>query len=210
MKVKLTLFALLMICFSCTSNAQKKEPNLFNFKNYKTITGAPKTEKDSAIVFVNYILDNNYMEAEKLYPDMFKIDVSPYMNEGPGYEPYLGYAGEFIVDYTTSYSNMALAVFLENKYRAYDGVYDMLLRGSVNMDSTNLAAIFLLAKLRYENGITDDAYFLVQHMINQGPENKEVQKINAWFNKNHKPLSNNLPTLERFMKEEVFYHGDSQ
>jgi len=203
MKIKLTLLLLLISICSCTNAQQIQKPN-FNFKEYASPTTLT-SEKDSSLAFINLVLDKKFGEAEKIYPNMFKIDVSPLMNEGPGYKPYLGYVGDFALDYSGTDSIMALAVFLENKYNAHDNVYDMLLRVSLNRDSTNVGAMLLLAKLRYENNITDDAYFLVQHMMKLEPENKKVKELYTWFQNNHEPLGDNLPSFSRFMEEEVLY-----
>ncbi|EJF10151.1 hypothetical protein [Pontibacter sp. BAB1700] len=203
MRTKLTLLLLLSILCSCT-NAQQIQKADFNFKVYAS-PDVLNTKKDSVIAFTNLMLDKKFSEAEKIYPEMFKIDVSVYMNEGPGYEPYLGYLGEFVIDYDNTYSNLALATFLEQKYNALDNVYDMLLRASLNMDPSNVAAMFLLAKLRYEHDITDDAYFLVQHMMKLEPENKKISQLHTWFKNNHAPLGNNLPSLKEFVEQEVYY-----
>ncbi|MCX2738673.1 hypothetical protein [Pontibacter anaerobius] len=203
MKIKLALMALLFGCFSCSS-AQQQQPD-FSFKDYKAVPATLATRQDSSIAFVNYILDDKYEEAEIIYPEMFKIDVSAFMNRGPGYEPYLGDVGEFVLDYKTSHDIMSLTVFLENKYNAHNNVYDMGLRASLRKDSTNVAAMLLLAKLRYENGIADDAYFIVQQMMKQEPENEKVRELHTWFQDNHEPIGSNLPSFDAFIKEEVYY-----
>lgn len=202
MKIKLTLLVLMFACFSCSSAQQQPD---FSFKGYKAVPATLATGKDSSIAFVNYILDNKYEKAESIYPEMFKIDVSVFMNRGPGYEPYLGYVGEFVLDYSDTYSRLAIASFLESKYKAHNNVYDMLLRTSLVMDSTNVPAMLLLAKLRYENDITDDAYFIVQQMMKQEPENEKVSELHAWFQDNHEPLGSNLPSFDTFIKEKVYY-----
>ncbi|MBF9253402.1 hypothetical protein I2I11_08870 [Pontibacter sp. 172403-2] len=194
---------MLLTCYGC-SNAQQKSPALFNFEEYKTIS-KPTTKQDSAIVFITLILDKKYEQAEKLYPAMFKIDVAPFMSEGTEYNPYLAEVGEFVNDYMNTYDGVSLAVFLENKYNAHDNVYDMLLRGSLRADSTNVPAMFLLAKLRYKNDITDDAYYLVQHMMKLEPDNKKVRELNAYFKDNHEPLGDNLPNFDTFIRQEVYY-----
>ncbi|WP_125185484.1 hypothetical protein [Botryobacter ruber] len=203
MKAKFALVALLFTCYSCRS-VQQTQSNLFNFEEYKTIS-KPTTKQDSAIVFINLIHNKMFKEAEKIFPSMFKIDVSPFIRKGTDYSPYLGGVGEFALEYMNTFEMMALAVFLEHQYNTHNDVYDMLLSTSLDLDSTNVAAMFLLAKLRYEQDVKDDAYFLVQHMYRLEPENKEVSELYTFFEKNHKPLENNLPSFKEFINEEVHY-----
>ncbi|RAU83154.1 hypothetical protein [Pontibacter arcticus] len=203
MKIKLTLIIFLAALNGCSSAQQKQAPD-FCFQDYAS-PEALEAKRDSSLAFVNLVLNNEFEAAEKLYPAIFKIDVAPGMSEGPGYEPYLAEVGEFVYDYTNTYDIVPLAVFLENRYNSHNNVYDMLLRGSLRADSANVAAMFLLAKLRYENNITDDAYFLVQHMMKLEPENKKVRELHAWFQDNHEPLGMNLPSFDRFVREKVYY-----
>jgi hypothetical protein len=203
MKTELTIITLLVTLFSCTS-AQRQQPDLFSFKEY----ASPKTmesKRDSSLVFVNLVLDNRFAEAEKIYPAMFRIDVAPGMSEGPGYEPYLAEVGEFVYDYSNTYDIVSLSIFLDKKYNAHNDVNDMLLRGSLRADSTNVAAMFLLAKLRYENDMSDDTYYLVQHMMKLEPKNKKVRELHAWFQGNQEPLAKYLPSFDEFIKQEVYY-----
>lgn len=203
MVLKIGLFFVLLANAGC-SNGQRKSEELFKFDEYKEVVKL-ESKQDSSIAFINLILNKKYVDAERIYPAMFKIDVSPGMSEGPGYKPYLGAVGEFVYDYSNTYDIISLAVFLENKYNAHNDVYDMLLRGSLRADSSNVPAMFLLAKLRYENDITDDAYYLVQQMVKLEPENKKVKEINTYFKDNHKPLGDNLPSFNMFIREKVYY-----
>ncbi|MFT2008240.1 hypothetical protein ACMA1I_06160 [Pontibacter sp. 13R65] len=203
MKAKLALVALLFTCYSCRS-VQQKQSNLFSFEEYKTIS-KPITKQDSAIVFINLIHEKKFKEAEKIFPSMFKIDVSPFIRKGTDYAPYLGGVGEFALEYMNTNEMLALAEFLEHQYNTHNDVYDMLLSTSLDLDSTNVPAMFLLAKLRYEQEVKDDAYFLVQHMYKLEPENKKVRELYTFFEKNHEPLGDNLPSFKKFINEEVRY-----
>lgn len=200
---------LFVISFSCGQNSLKEEKILFNYDHYQN-GGLLKNKQDTSVVFINFILKHDFENARTLVPQLFDIDVSPGMIAISGHKPYLAGVGDYVDDFSkNSYDLLNLAVFLKEKFNANKELYDKILRGSLRLNSENLSALYLLAKLRYENGIENDAYYLILRLNDLDGDNPEIKRICSLLGKKIGNLDKELPTLEDFLRYDVtYYEGD--
>lgn len=204
MRSYILFIPVLLIYFSCRT-INEEGVSLFNFNDYKKIS-SPKSKKDSTIVFINLLNNGQYEKAEKIYPKLSKIDVSSGMIRVEGKEPFLNGLGDYMYDYDkNTYDFLALSVYLKSKYNTRLEFYDKMIRGSLRLDSTNVPAIFLLAKLRYENKIMPDALYLANKMVELEPNNNKLREIRDNLQSRQAPLGENLPTFSEFLKTDIYY-----
>lgn len=140
-------------------------------------------------------------------PDFFLIDVSPGIIRIPGKDPFLAGLGDYLDKYSSnSYDLLALSVFLREMYNIRKDLFDKMLRGSLRLDSNNVSAMYLLAKFRYENGIENDAFYLVKKLYTIDKNAKEVHRLYSLFEETYGDLEGELPTFEDFLKYDVSYY----
>jgi hypothetical protein len=199
--LSISLFLIGIIVIGC---GQEKERILFNLEKYHN----PKTlltHQDSAIAFINYLQRNEIEKARKLFPKMFEIDVSVGIIKMEGEEPFLVGVGEYVNDYSNnSYDLLALTVYLKKQYNTKIDFYDKMIRGSIRLDTTNIAAMYLLSEIRYKHGLATDAAYLINKMKKLDNNNQEVNRIYS-LTKDIK-IDKSLPkSLYEFAKLDVIY-----
>src|SRR5690606_12171658 len=113
--------------------------------------------------------------------------------------------GEYVNDYSNNtYDLLALTCYLKKQYNTRIDFYDKMIRGSIRLDTTNIAAMYLLSEIRYENGLATDAAYLISKMRKIEKRNQEINRIYS-FTKDIE-IDKSLPvSLYEFAKLEVIY-----
>lgn len=68
--------------------------------------------------------------------------------------------------------------------------------------------MYLLAKFRYENGIENDAFYLVKKLYTIDKNAKEVHRLYSLFEETYGDLEGELATFEDFLKYDVSYYEE--
>lgn len=204
----ITLFFLILsFNHSCAQKRRTIEFDLMKYQNPIKFNN----QNDSTIAFVNYVQYGAYDKAKKIYPEIFKVDPSAGIIQFEKEEPYLSALGDYIEDYSNdSYQLLALSVYLKQKYNTRLELYDKMLRESILLDTTNIAAIYLLSQLNYEYGINYDAAYLVLKMKEQKGNNQEIQRLYNFFEPQIEEISKNLPSLTEFMSVDIRYDEEKR
>src|SRR5690554_2998061 len=212
MNVKATIFLCYMnivaIQFSCSQNISQGEQLTLIYSNYQTVD-VLASQRDTSIAFINLILAHDFERSRVLIPELFDIDVSPGIIQMMGRRPFLAGVGDYIDEFSSnSYELLNLAVFLRVKYNAKLEIYDKIIRGSLRLDPNNLSAIYLLAKLRYENGMENDAYYLISKLRALDGENMEIKRTYEILNKMLNNSEKVLPNFDEFVRHDVTYYEE--
>lgn len=180
----------------------------FNHEKFQMVS-TPKSHKDTCISFINYVISNNFSNSKELRPDIFMIDVSSGMIKINGMAPFLAGLGDYLDNYSSnSYDLLALTVFLRAKYNTRKDLYDKMLRGSLRLDSTNKSVLYLLAKLRYENNMINDSYYIINHLYNIDENSTEINVLYTSFKNKYGDLKGEFPTLNEFITTDVSYYEE--
>lgn len=199
-------YNVIMVQVGCSQSTSQDERLSFVYSNYQTVE-ILESQKDTSIAFINLILAHDYERSQELLPELFNIDVAPGIISMMGKRPFLGGVGDYIDEFSTSsYDLLNLAVFLRVKYNARLELYDKIIRGSLRLDPNNLSALYLLAKLRYENGMENDAYYLISKLRVLDSSNTEIKRIYETLNRTLNDSEEVFPTFEEFVRYDVTYY----
>lgn len=208
MKTRTILFMLIFYMATPLCKAQEQREIIFDHEKYQKVN-KPTGQKDTCIAFINIVLSKNFEKSKKLRPDIFLVDVSSGMISIKGKESFLAGLGDYLDTFSSdSYDLLALSVFLKEKYNTRKDLYDKMLRGSLRLDSNNVSALYLLAKFRYENGIINDAFYLVKQLFEIDKGSEEINALYFLFKETYGALDDDLPSLEEFLKYDVSYYEE--
>lgn len=181
----LALSILISICLlSCVQGKETKAKDTrgndivtFDLSRYHNPT-LLTSKKDSSLAFINLLSKEDLKGAERIYPKMFSLDITSGVVTVEGEQPMLVGLGEYVLDYSkNTYELLALSVFLKKKHNTRLELYDQMLRGSIRLDSSNVAAFYLLSEVRHKYGVKEDAYYLISKMKELDTESPEIDRL---------------------------------
>lgn len=141
---------------------------------------------------------------ERIREDFPKIDVSIGLG-GDSESSFLFGLDEYLFKYNQDSNELLmLTQYLRFKYKSTNELYDKMLRASIRLDNSNICSLYLLAKLRFENGMFDKSFQIVQYIH----DNLDEKKIRSEYVYLRRELSSSAITkssLKQILDEEIYY-----
>jgi len=187
----LTKVICLLILFSCSPQKE-----LFN----QLCVNGSNIEYENLLE----LLYSDISSFEEVRKDLANLDVSLGIS-GDSHRRYLFALTEFALDYEKDPEELFLLTeYLRVKYNSTNELYDEMLRASIRVNKKNYCGIYLLAKLRFENGLYESAFPLVNYIYNING-NIDIKEEYSFFINEMGFKEMNQINLDKFISQKVYY-----
>lgn len=150
------------------------------------------------------ILYDDINEFEELRKDLKELDVSLGL-AGDSDNKYLFILTEYVLEYEKDPNELFLLTeYLRKKYNSTDDLYDEMLRASIRINRYNYCAIYLLAKLRFENGLYEYSFPLINYLYLSKEKPKIEEEFYFFVNEMGLKQKNQVDLLN-VISEKVYY-----
>lgn len=163
------------------------------------------SEENNVYTLLDILDDKGVDELEKLRSDLKSLDVSLGLG-GMKEERFLYGLDEYLFKYNhDSYELLLLTQYLRVKYSSTNELYDKMLKASIMLDNSNFCALYLLAKLRYENEFYESSFRIISFIVDNFDKEEVLIEFENLKSKMNYNKSFNV-NIDEILNEQVYYN----